>query len=103
MATLRQLAQRALQERDQEHMLRQQAERRSRHLQSDTEALGERLDLQYYHCIVIEVWGQIMHGAFPGVFRIMESSSMSSKRIGGTEFEGLCQSLDVVFLAIRRP
>ena len=40
-ASLRQLAQRALKERDQEHMLRQQAERRSRHLQSDTEALGE--------------------------------------------------------------
>ena len=40
---LRQLAQRALQERDQEHMLRQQAERRSRHLQSDTEALGGSL------------------------------------------------------------
>jgi len=40
VSSLRRLAQQVMRERDQEQMLRQQAERRARHLQSDSEALA---------------------------------------------------------------
>lgn len=40
MTSLRKLCKQALRQRNQEQLLRQQAERRARHLQSDCEALG---------------------------------------------------------------
>ena len=45
IVSLRQLCKQALRERNQEQMLRQQEERRARHLQSDCEALGKPLTL----------------------------------------------------------
>ena len=54
--SLRQLCKQALRERNQEQMLRQQEERRARHLQSDCEALGKPYPLNptlSWHCTIL--------------------------------------------------